>query len=139
MIHYKQRWQIETLFRGLKSIGFNIEDTHAADPERLEKLFPLAIIALVWCYRIGDYIDENVRRIEIKKHGRGAVSVFKCGLDYLSKALLTGFNSLEYSVFKFLSCTSKKITYLKKMFIFECTKTKTTFTKLPLGGHRGKA
>lgn len=105
MSYYKQRWQIETLFRGLKRSGFNIEDTHVTDLERLDKLFSLAMIAFIWCYRIGDHIDECVKRIGVKKHGRRAVSVFKCGLDYLSKALLTGFNSLEYSVYSFLSCT----------------------------------
>jgi hypothetical protein len=105
MIYYKQRWQIETLFRGMKSSGFNIEDTHVTDLERLEKLFSLVMIAFTWCYKIGDYIDENVRKIGLKKHGRRAVSVFKCGLDYLSKVLLTGHNSLEVSVYKFLSCT----------------------------------
>ena len=41
MVFYKQRWQIETLFRGLKSSGFNIEDTHVTDLESLEKLFSL--------------------------------------------------------------------------------------------------
>ncbi len=105
MTYYKQRWQIETLFRGLKSSGFNIEDTHVTDLERLEKLFSLTMIAFVWCYKIGDYLDENIRKIKIKKHGRRAVSVFKYGLDYLSKFLFTGFNSLDNSLFCFLSCT----------------------------------
>jgi hypothetical protein len=105
MAYYKQRWQIETLFRGLKSSGFNIEDTHVTDLERLEKLLSLTMIAFLWCYKIGDYLDENIKKIEIKKHGRRAVSVFKYGLDYLSKFLLTGYNSLEYSLFNFLSCT----------------------------------
>lgn len=105
MAYYKQRWQIETLFKGLKSSGFNIEDTHVTDLERLEKLFSLTMIAFLWCYKIGDYLDENIRKIKIKKHGRRAVSVFKYGLDYLSKFLLTEFNSLEYSLFSFLSCT----------------------------------
>ena len=105
MVYYKQRWQIETLFRGLKSSGFNIEDTHVTDLERLEKLFSLTMIAFVWSYKIGDYLDENIKKIETKKHGRRAVSVFKYGLDYFSKFLLTGFNSLEYSLFNFLSCT----------------------------------
>ena len=41
----------------------------------------------------------------IKKYGRRAVSVFKYGLDYLSKFLLTGFKSLENNLFEFLSCT----------------------------------
>lgn len=105
MIYYTQRWQIETLFRGMKSSGFNIQDTHVTDLERLEKLFSLVMIAFVWCYKIGDYIDENVKKIGIKKHGHRAVSVFKYGLDYLSKILLTGYNSLEFSIYNFLSCT----------------------------------
>ena len=105
MEYYKQRWQIETLFRGLKSSGFNIEDTHVTDLERLTKLFSLTMIAFVWCYKIGDFIDENIQKIRIKKHGRKAISVFKYGLDYLSKYLITGFNKLNYNLFCFLSCT----------------------------------
>ncbi|OYU82767.1 MAG: IS4 family transposase, partial [Flavobacterium sp. BFFFF2] len=105
MAYYKQRWQIETLFKGLKSSGFNIEDTHVTDLDRLEKLFSLIMIAFVWCYKIGDYIDQNIKKIKIKKHGRRAVSIFKYGLDYLSRFLLTGFKPLENSFLQFLSCT----------------------------------
>ncbi|MBK8537096.1 MAG: transposase [Candidatus Competibacteraceae bacterium] len=35
---YKERWQIETLFSGLKSRGFNLEETHVTDPERIKRL-----------------------------------------------------------------------------------------------------
>jgi hypothetical protein len=105
MEYYKQRWQIETLFRGLKSSGFNIEATHVTDLDRLEKLFSLTMVAFVWCYKIGDYLDDNVKRIIIKKHGRRAVSVLKYGLDYLSKFLFTGVNRLENNLFCFLSRT----------------------------------
>ncbi|MBJ7883025.1 IS4 family transposase [Gelidibacter salicanalis] len=105
MVYYKQRWQIETLFRGLKSSGFNIEDTHVTDLERLEKLFLLTMIAFVWCYKIGDFVDQNIKKITIKKHGRRAVSIFKYGLDCLSKFLFTGNKPLECSLFSFLSCT----------------------------------
>jgi hypothetical protein len=105
MIYYKERWQSKTLFRGLKSSGFNIEDTHVTNLERLEKLFSLTIIAFVWCYKIGDYLDENILKIKIKKQGRRAISVFKYGLDFLSKSLFTPCNILEYSLFSFLSCT----------------------------------
>lgn len=105
MIYYKQRWQIETLFRGLKSSGFNIEDTHVTDLKRLENLFLLTIIAFVWCYKIGDYIDQKIKKITIKKHGRRAESVFKCGLSCLSKYLLTGLKPFEYCLLNFLSCT----------------------------------
>lgn len=51
--YYIQRWRIETLFRGLKSSEFNIEDTHVSDLKRVEKLFSLIMIAFVWCYKIG--------------------------------------------------------------------------------------
>lgn len=105
LAYYKERWQIETLFKGMKSSGFNIEDTHVTDLDRLEKLFLLTMLAFVWCYRIGDYIDHKIRPITIKKHGRRAVSVFKYGLDYLSECLLSGFNKLNINFIRILSCT----------------------------------
>jgi hypothetical protein len=49
------------------------------DLERLEKLFFLTMIAFVWCYKIDDYLDENIQKIIIKKQGRRAVGVFKYG------------------------------------------------------------
>jgi hypothetical protein len=103
--YYAKRWQIETLFRGLKSSGFNLEDTHVTRIDRLEKLVMLIMIAFVWCYKIGDYIDSKIKPIAIKSHGRRAISVFKYGLDYLSKCLLSGFNKYNLELIKFLSCT----------------------------------
>jgi hypothetical protein len=105
LTYYKKRWQIETLFKGLKSSGFNIEVTHVTKQDRLEKLILLTMIAFVWCYKIGDFIDKNIQSIKIKKHNRKAVSVFKYGLDNVSKILLSGFNSLNINLFSFLSCT----------------------------------
>jgi hypothetical protein len=81
--YYAKRWQIETLFKGLKKSGFNLEDTHVVHLERLEKLLMLVMVAFVWCYKIGDYIDQVIKPIEIKKHGRRAVSIFKYGLNYI--------------------------------------------------------
>jgi len=102
---YGQRWQIETLFRGLKSSGFNLEDTHVTHMDRLEKLVLLVMVAFVWCYKIGDYIDTHLKPITIKKHGNRAVSIFKYGLDYLARVLITGFNRYNINCLKFLSCT----------------------------------
>ena len=42
---YKERWQIETCFRGMKTSGFNIEDTHLVHLERVEQLFGVMIVA----------------------------------------------------------------------------------------------
>jgi len=101
---YKERWQIETAFRALKSSGFNIEDTHLSDIERINKLFALVLVAFLWAYKIGIYLDSIVA-IKIKKHGRRAKSLFKYGLTYLASVLFS--NNLEkfMECCKFLSCT----------------------------------
>ena len=52
---YAQRWGIETLFGIFKSRGFNLEDTHLQDSERLSRLFALLTIALCWAYRTGQW------------------------------------------------------------------------------------
>lgn len=104
-VSYKNRWQVETLFKALKSGGFNIEATHVTDQQRLERLFLLTMIAFVWCYKIGDFIDQTIKKIIVKTHGKRAVSVFKYGLDYVSKVFLTRINPLNINIFTFLSCT----------------------------------
>jgi hypothetical protein len=101
---YKERWQIETAFRALKTSGFNIEDTHLTDMERIAKLLALVMVAFVWAYKAGIFLDK-IRPIKIKKHGRRAKSLFKYGLTYLAKVLFS--NDLEEFKMccKFLSCT----------------------------------
>lgn len=87
-LNYKERWQIETCFKAMKSSGFDIEKTHLQDIERIEKLLCLVMIAFVWCYKVGDYLDRNVKPIIIKKHGHRAKSVFKYGLEHIANVLL---------------------------------------------------
>lgn len=98
LLNYKDRWQIETCFRAMKSSGFDIENTHLQDLKRLEKLVCLVMIAFVWCYNVGDYLDRYVKAIAIKKHGHRAKSVFKYGLEHISNFLLNterkGFNNV---------------------------------------------
>lgn len=103
--YYRVRWQIETLFRSLKSSGFNIEHTHVTILERLDRLLLLVMIAFTWSYLIGDFLDEMCKPIKLKTHGRRAISVIKYGLDYLSKVLLSGVNKYKINIYQFLSCT----------------------------------
>lgn len=101
---YRERWQVETAFKALKSSGFNIEATHLTDLERINKLFALVIIAFTWVYKAGIYLD-NLHPIKIKKHGRKAQSLFKYGLNYIAN-ILFGSNIDKYiDCIKFLSCT----------------------------------
>ncbi len=103
---YSLRWGIETLFGIFKSRGFNLEDTHLTDSERLSRLFAVLAIALCWAHRTGQWLCEH-RPIIIKKHGRKAKSIFRYGFDYLRRIL---FNLEQYytsflDTLHFLSCT----------------------------------
>ena len=102
---YRQRWQIETMFKGLKSSGFNIEDSHVRSQERMANLFSIVMIAYVWCYLVGIYIHENIKEIKVLHHGRKAKSLFKYGLEYISQCLLNHTNRYRIDIFKFLSYT----------------------------------
>jgi hypothetical protein len=101
---YKERWQIETAFKALKTSGFNIEDTHLADVERIEKLFALVLIAFTWAYKTGIYLD-SLCPIKILKHGRRAKSLFKHGLNYIANLLYNNNIDEFKKCCKFLSCT----------------------------------
>jgi hypothetical protein len=71
----------------MKSRGFDIENTHLQNLDRVEKLLCLVMIAFVWCYKVGDYLDRNVTSIKIKNHGHRAKSLIKYGLEYISNIL----------------------------------------------------
>jgi len=103
---YKKRWQIETAFKGLKSSGFNIENTHLANLDRIEKLFTIVILAFTWAYVVGVFVNDNIKPIRILKHGRKAKSLLKYGLEFIAAILLNPYDTgNEINIFKFLSCT----------------------------------
>lgn len=84
---YRQRWEVETLFRAYKKKGFNLESTHITDPDRIRKLVALLSLALVWCYKMGIKYDACYQPIEVKKHGYKQYSYVKYGLDILCSIL----------------------------------------------------
>ena len=102
--YYKERWQLESAFKALKTSGFNIEDTHLTDLDRIEKLFALVLVAFIWAYKAGIFLND-ICPIKIKKHGRRAKSLFKYGLTYLSKVLFSNDINEFTNCCKFLSCT----------------------------------
>ncbi len=105
---YRRRWQIETLFGCLKSRGFDLEETHLREAERLEKLLGLLALAICWAWLAGERIQQS-KPITIKKHGRRAQSVFRVGLDYLEqvfrKTLRFAKSKEEQELILILSCT----------------------------------
>ena len=93
------------MFKAFKSGGFNFEDTHLKDPERITKLIALVCVAFIWVYLVG--ISRNsITPIKIKKHGRLANSLFKVGLVFVAHALLNPLSIKDLtSCIQILSCT----------------------------------
>lgn len=106
LAHYKERWQIETMFRAMKTSGFNIEVTHLSDLERISKLISVISVAFIWAYKVGVNKHRTIKPIKIKKHGRKQYSFFKYGLLEIAHSL---FKSIDYKLFnncaQILSCT----------------------------------
>jgi len=107
---YQLRWTIENMFGAFKSRGFNFEDTHMTDLEKLRKLVVLISIVYLWSVLIGLWYDETTP-IKLTNFGRKRISIFKYGFNYLSrfiKKLLEGciYNDFEFNeVNNILSCT----------------------------------
>lgn len=104
---YKKRWGIETLFGALKSRGFDLEDTHVQDPERISRLLALLAIAFTWAFVVGQW-QAAVKELKLKKHGYPPKSIFRLGLNLLCRLV----TNLEYfdligwrMVIKLLSCS----------------------------------
>ena len=87
MDEYKRRWEIEVLFQCLQSRGFNFEETHLKDEERLKRLFAVLAIAFCWAYHVGAW-RHVVKPIRIKKHARPARSIFRYGFDWIRHVVL---------------------------------------------------
>lgn len=66
------------------------------------------MIAFVWRYKTGDFLDSYIKKIKIKKHGNRAVSIFRYGLDYISRLLITKNKNLNINVLDFF------VVYLEK-------------------------
>lgn len=84
---YKKRWETECLFAVMKRRGFNLEDTHITDPERISRWVAVLTLALCGCYKVGLWLDQK-KPIPLKKHQHRVCSVVRRGLDTLRHLLL---------------------------------------------------
>jgi Kef-type K+ transport system membrane component KefB len=76
------------MFRAVKTNGFNLEPTNLQNFDSISKLISVVSIAFVWVYKVGIYLNNKIKKIKIKKHGRRAMSLFKYGLVFVAHALL---------------------------------------------------
>ena len=103
---YRERWQIECMFKALKSSGFHLEDTHLSDPPRVACLIYVVSLAYSWALKVGIAL-ARITPIRIKSHGRKEKSLFRFGLDALQEAFTVRYcqPSLLRQYLNLLSCT----------------------------------
>ena len=70
----------------MKGRGFNLEETHLKDRDKISKLLCALALAFCWAYKTGDWINDATP-IKLKSHGRKVQSIFRAGLDYLARIL----------------------------------------------------
>lgn len=56
---YRKRWKIESMFRSLKTGGFNLEGTHITDPKRVATLLCLIAIAYALALKAGHISTQD--------------------------------------------------------------------------------
>lgn len=103
---YAKRWQIECLFRALKSSGFDFEATHLKHLHRINTLLVVVSLAFLWALKVGEFVHQ-LKPIPLKSHGRRRKSLFRAGLDHL-RHLLTNSVTRSHELdrcFRLLSCT----------------------------------
>ena len=84
---YRKRWRIECLFADAKTRGFNIEDTHITNPDKLATLLVIVALAMTWAYRCASRAMGR-QGIPKKAHKRRVKSWFRIGFDMLRRWIL---------------------------------------------------
>lgn len=90
IVIYLRRWEIESLFQGLKGRGFNFETTHITQLDRITKLTALLAIAFAWAHKIGEWkaIKKPITWKQFRHEKRPQYSYFRYGLDHIRELIL---------------------------------------------------
>lgn len=121
---YLQRWDIETLFGSLKSKGFDFEATHMVNHDKISRLIFVLTLAYTLALKTGIFINQRVKVIPRKKHGRSLYSLFRVGLDFLCEAFLTSSSTaIKFAMKAFTSerpppLRPNQITYLRSFVVY---------------------
>jgi hypothetical protein len=80
---YEIRMWIEEMFGDMKGHGFDLEDTHLRDPERITRLILAVCITFVWFITLGTWVVKRGFRHLVDRKERRDKSYFRLGLDWL--------------------------------------------------------
>ncbi|HMQ49526.1 MAG TPA: hypothetical protein PKA70_18815 [Saprospiraceae bacterium] len=99
--YYKRRFKIETMFRQLKSAGFQLQASMLNDPLRIQNLIIVAAIAFIFTFCIGLIVKEQTAAVVNtflrfdRIHTMSPITVAQCAMDDHS--------DLAYYIFSMLS------------------------------------
>ena len=100
---YRKRWSIEACFQNMKGRGFDLEDTHLQEDEKLSKLVALVSLAYAFCASLGIYYHQKVKKINKKNHGYKAKSFIRKGIDLIQEWFRVDNEMPEYAEHRFAS------------------------------------
>ena len=89
---YGQRYRVESMFKHLKSNGFDLESLNVKHSYKVQLM--MAVVVLAYSLAVVYGLADFKRRISLKKHGCPQMSVFRFGLDKWQNYL----QSLEHFV-----------------------------------------
>lgn len=81
MKKYRIRWSIESMFKKLKTDGFNLEDTHLRDRERLSTLMGILAIVLAVILVVSEKLEQMGEKVKLNSKKQKYKSAFREGLD----------------------------------------------------------
>lgn len=90
--YYRLRWKIETLFKHLKTNGYNLEDLRMTNLDKIRLLISIVILAYILSVLMGreERKEKKVRKKRYKnKTVYEAISLFKEGYSLLKQAFTT--------------------------------------------------
>ena len=85
--YYGYRYRIESMFRHLKSNGFDLESLHVQKAYKIQLMMAALVLAYTLAVVYG--LKKYTRKVAIKKHGAAEMSVFRWGLDKWQNHLQT--------------------------------------------------
>lgn len=107
--YYKRRFKIETLFKQLKSAGFQLQASMLNDPLRIQNLIIIAAMAFIFTFCIGLIVKEQPSALVNtflrfdRMHTMSPITVAQCAMDDHSELAYYIFSMLSKNFAEFFS------------------------------------
>ncbi len=106
---YNKRYRIESMFKNLKSNGFDLESLNLKYNYKVQLMMSVVVLAYTFAVIYG--LRDFKKKITIKKHGSPEMSVFRWGLDKWQNHLysIIGFLDKLYLFWKVSKSNQNKL------------------------------